>query len=344
MALGSVSYSTPKQPAPTKGLQPITSPYGAYSALNPQPAAPDAIGRYVAGAGTAPPDAISRTVANGQNTFAPAPAKPSANPNTPGANGGGAKPPTTTGAYDLSTDPIVQKIKALNANNYGSAVAEADAARKQALVAAGFGDLANSAQFGSLENPVTGDQATSLAAAQNPFSTAANLMHTHSGNVNQIDQTDNAQNLYYSSQRGNDLGAEARSYLGNQASAQDQVRTALTQILQGLLSEKQNEGRAEADAIETARQNAIANALAGGQSFIGYDANGNPIFGSKTGTTTKTTIPPPPSSTPLVTPDGTPAANSPDSPAAGYGQLNPPAHVAQADALSRYLANKLRKG
>src|SRR5581483_10149060 len=92
------------------------------------------------------------------------------------------------GAFDLSTDPIVQKIRALNASNYGDAVAGADAQRKTALINSGFSDLARAAQFGSLENPTTGDEATALAAAGNPFSTAAQLAHSHEAAGHTIDQ------------------------------------------------------------------------------------------------------------------------------------------------------------
>lgn len=360
-----VQYSSAKLPAATRGLKPVTPPYAGYTQLNPQHAAALSPADAYAKLNPAPPppDAIGRTIANGQNTLTQTAAKPPTAPKD-------ATPPAgapTQGAFDLSTDPIVQKIRALNANNYGSAVATADAARKQALIAAGFADLANSAQFGSLENPATGDKATALAAEQNPFSAAANLAHTHAGNVGAIDQNDNAQNLYFSSARGNDLGAEGRSYLGNQATAQDNVRQALTQILQGLVTERQNEAQSEADAIETARQNAISNAIASGQTFVGYDANGNPIFGggaggaggggaaATTGTTGTATIPAPRAPGADFRPPGAigTIGGLGGAPIPGQGIVNSPGlaallapnpHTVQGDTLNRYLASKLGKG
>jgi hypothetical protein len=189
-----------------------------------------------------------------------------------------AAPGDTQSVFDLSTDPIVQKIRALNTQQYGAAVAQTDAARKQTLINAGFGDLARAAQFGGLDNAVTGDQATALAAEANPYSIAKQLSLAHDTAQHGIDQNTNLQNLFYSSARGNQLGDEAHAYLGNVSSAEGQVRQQLTDLVSGLLSERNREQSAEADALSTASANAIQAALASGQIFAGYDANGNPVF------------------------------------------------------------------
>lgn len=270
----------------------------------------------------------SKTGTGGQGLLAPGTAQTAAKPTiapspTPAAAG---KAPAASssgsdsgnalhGAYDLSTDPIVQKIQALNAANYGQAVGTADAARKQALIDSGFGDLAQSAQFGSLEAPTTGDQATALAANQNPYSTAAKLALAHQQADQGIDQAANDRNLFYSSTRGNQLGDEAHNYLGNVAGAEDQTRQQLSAILQTLLGVRTTGNSDLSNGYETARQNAITNAIASGETFAGYDANGNPIFTSPGGTGSGNAT--------LVGPDGLPAPNAATSPAAGYTQLNP---------------------
>lgn len=237
----------------------------------------------------------SRTGKGGQGLFAPA--KPQSTGNASAAwqlanapsptPAGAAKAPTPSAAggggaagspYDLSTDPIVQKIQALNAATYSTAIGTADAARKQALVDAGFPELAGAAQFGSLEAPTTGDQATALAAGQNTYSTAARLALAHQQANTGIDQTENASNLFYSSDRANKLGDEAHGYLGNVAGAEDQTRQQLSAILQTLLGVRTGGNTDLANGYETARQDAITNAIASGQTFAGYDANGNPIF------------------------------------------------------------------
>lgn len=263
----------------------------------------------------------SKTGVGGNGLLAPGVAATAAKPSvapTP-TPAGAAKAPAATdnatspsqSAYDLSTDPIVQKIQALNAANYGQAVATADAARKQALIDSGFGDLAGSAQFGSLEAPTTGDQATQLAAEHNPYSTAANLALANTQANQGIDRTENDNNLFYSSDRANKLGDQAHAYVGNVSSAEDQVRQQLSTILQTLLGVRTGGQTDLSNGYETARQDAITNALSSGQTFAGYDANGNPIFTT------------PGAGAPATGGGAAPVANSPTSPAAQYRLLNP---------------------
>lgn len=214
------------------------------------------------------------TVAKGSSAATASPAAP------PAAAG--------SGVYDLSTDPIVQKIQALNAANYGQAVAGAQASAKQDLIDSGFDftsalaanpDLAatiNSSPIGS----VLTDQATGEAAAANPYSTAAGLLNTHNQNNTAISQGENDNNLFYSSDRGNQLGTEANNYLGSVAGAQGSLASTLSGLLGGLTTEQQTEQQNLADTIETERENVITNALASGQVMLGYDSNGNPIFGA----------------------------------------------------------------
>jgi hypothetical protein len=243
-----------------------------------------------------------------------------------------AKTPAGTGTqsiYDLSTDPIVQKIRSLNTSNYGQSVADADAARKQALIDAGFGDLARATKFGSLENPTTGDQATVLAAQANPFSLAAQLARAHAQALQGIDQGAAQNNTYFSSARGNQIGDEGRQYLGNVSSVEGQLRQQLANILSGLVGTRAQEQQSEADALSQARQNAIQTALASGATFTGYDANGNPTFAT-------------PGATAPGAPDtsgGAAAAvpgnpGPPDSASRGGSAASPVAQTAIANALA----------
>jgi hypothetical protein len=205
---------------------------------------------------------------------------------TPPAAPSAAKPSTPTdnsgSIYNLDTDPIVQRIKALNTNNYAGAVANAQASAKQDLIGAGFNladIIAAHPELGQgILGSVLADQATAEAAQQNPFSTAATLANTHNQNVHAIDQNDNAANLYYSSTRANQLGDEAHQYLGGVASAQSTVAQALAALLGGVTNEQQTENENLANAYDTARENAVTNSINSGEVLVGYDQNGNPIF------------------------------------------------------------------
>lgn len=272
-----------------------------------------------------PPDAIDRYI--GSHPVTPQQPKTPTAPEAPKAPTSPSAAAPVANAFDLSTDPIVQKIRALNTANYGEAVAGADAARKQTLIGSGFSDLARSAQFGSLENPTTGDEATALAAAQNPFSTAATLAHGHQVAEQGIDQGDNLANLFYSSTRANHLGDEAHNYLGQTSAAEDAVRTALSDVISKLVGVRHTGQLDEANTLETARQNAIADAIASGSKFVGYDANGNPIFDNGTA------APPAGDGTPTPGPDGV------LSPAAAWQLANAPVAAPNVGSLLTGLVN-----
>lgn len=215
---------------------------------------------------------------------------------------------TTNGQsiYDMSTDPIVQKIQQLNSANYGQAVAGAQSSAKQDIINSGFNlsqgmDPATLAAIsGSPIGSILTDASTLQAAAQNPFSTAAGLLATHNQNNNTIDQGDNDNNLYYSSTHANNLGQEVNNYLGSVSGAQGALGTALNGLLTGLTSEQQTEQQNLADTIASETENVIQNAISSGQVMLGYDSNGNPIFGNAPG-----------SSTPSTTPTGTLPASAP---------------------------------
>jgi hypothetical protein len=260
------------------------------------------------------------------------PAGPAAGSN-PGAPGAGQS------IYDLSTDPIVQKIRSLNQSNYGQSVASADSARKRALIDAGFADIARASQFGSLDNPTTGDEATALAASANPYSLAMQLARTHLANQENIDKTAGANNTYFSSTRANQLGDEGRQYLGDVSSAEGTLRDTLNGILSGLVGTRSAEQQSEADAISQARSQAVQNAISSGQSFIGYDAKGNPIFGNPASADTSAG-----GSAPPNTSSGSPSAALLRAGIGAGGALNtvsPSAPASSAAAPSQAIQNAL---
>jgi hypothetical protein len=177
------------------------------------------------------------------STPGPAPAPPATNPNQGGGN--------TPLSYDPA-DPVLASIKAFNDRSVAEAESQSLAAKKQALVRGGFADLARS---------LLGDEQTAQAAAENPFSTLAQLLTTHKGRVQNIDTGRNKQNLYYSSTRANDLGNEAQQYLGDQAGAQQSLYDLLANA-DSAVSQTKN---AAADRYQSALPDAIARWLAGHQ-------------------------------------------------------------------------------
>jgi hypothetical protein len=182
-------------------------------------------------------------------------------PTTPAAPAGGGSDPFA-GAYNLDSDPIVQKIKALNAANYAQAVAATQSNAKQDLITSGF-DFSqllknNPSLAQGVLGSVFGDQATQLAARNNPYSTAANLALSHNQNVDKIDQLNNAANTFYSSARANNQSAEAHNYLGQVDQAQTTLGQALSTLLQNLAQTKEQEDMALMNAYMQAEANAIA--------------------------------------------------------------------------------------
>lgn len=161
----------------------------------------------------------------------------------PGTPPAGTPPPGTTPApgepsdFDLSGDPQLQGIRALNKSSMRSQIASADEQRKRALTQFGSGDLARQTQFGANlptydATAQTGDQNTALAAEQNPFSTMAQLYTGHRDRSRALDQNLSAANLFYGSERGNQLGLEGRFATQQQSDAQGQLQDQLSSIAQ----------------------------------------------------------------------------------------------------------------
>jgi hypothetical protein len=176
--------------------------------------------------------------------------------------------PINSGAIDFSTDPILQRVTALARMNAQQAQAGADASAKQALINSGFGDVARSYRFGGPADELlglgdtssTGDEATALAAQNNPYSVAALLGKAHTAQNVGIDQNQNLQNLFYSSNRANLLGDEAQNYLGKQYGAQQDLAGQLGGIGQQLIAARQGAEGQVLGEQENAYMRALQNA------------------------------------------------------------------------------------
>jgi hypothetical protein len=221
---------------------------------------------YHAGASGYQPPQIANEYAGNPATSGvkSAAAAPSFNmPQIPGSPAG-----VSGGAIDFSSDPILQRVTALARMNAQQAQAGADASAKQALINSGFGDVARSYRFGGPADELlglgdtssTGDEQTALAAQNNPYSVAALLGKAHTAQNVGIDQNQNLQNLFYSSNRANLLGDEAQNYLGKQYGAQQDLAGQLGGIGQQLIAARQGAEGQVLGEQENAYMRALQNA------------------------------------------------------------------------------------
>jgi hypothetical protein len=172
------------------------------------------------------------------------------------------------GQIDYSSDPVLAQIRLLGQEAVPDATANADAARKQLLIAYGDPNLARSAVFGGkgfhlpgiaggpdismADTSHTGDESTALAAQQNPFSTLAKLADAHKLTQHDMNEALNTQGLYYSGERVRQLGMEDKNYQGQQADAAGQAQSALAdisgQLMAAYQAEEARQQQAEIDA------------------------------------------------------------------------------------------------
>lgn len=258
---GPVRYTNPSRPGAGAGLRGVG--YGGPTA---------SLGRLLSATGgfdLQPPSITNQYAADpriaGVSTAGSAPTTfQTPIPGSPGA---------FTGTIDFSTDPILQRVTALARQNVQQAQAGADAAAKQALINYGFGDVADKYRFGSPadallglgDTTAVGDAATAEAARNNPYSVAALLGKAHQQQDVGIDQNQNAQNLFYSSNRSNMLGDEAQNYLGKQYGAQQDLASQLAGIAQNLIAARQGAEQQVLGEQENAYMRALQNAQNAGQ-------------------------------------------------------------------------------
>lgn len=169
----------------------------------------------------------------------PASAPPGAAPGTAARQPAGAAPstgtpagaaPTVQQAYDASTDPILQQIRALSGKGRAAAESGAASARKQLAISYGDDQLAR--QYG--------DESTATAAKNNPFSVAAELARSFQRNNEGIVENMNKRNLFYSGARGKAHSRETEDYQRGTFRAESEkqqrlsaIQAELMQLLQG---------------------------------------------------------------------------------------------------------------
>jgi hypothetical protein len=169
-------------------------------------------------------------------------------------------------------DPVLAKLSALGEMSIANARTEAANAKKQALIDAGSEEIARG---------VGADENTLSAAKANPFSTQAELMKQYQDRQRQMDESLNANNLFYSGERVRQMGELERG--------RAQAETQFGGNLRGLLSSIDAQLQA-AEEAELMRQ--IEAQIASAGRSPQYSGG----FGGGGGTTT------PPGATPLAPP------------------------------------------
>jgi hypothetical protein len=160
--------------------------------------------------------------------------------------------PSTAPTTDWTSDPIYQLALGQNETAVKNAQAAALTSRIQALIAYGDPRLALA---------VTGDQNVADAAAANQGSTLAQLIAGNAKTVRDTNESENQANLWYSSDRGYQLGLAQQNYLNNASGALSNVQGQLGTIGANLLAQQQGAYANEAQAASAAYSRAIANPI-----------------------------------------------------------------------------------
>lgn len=218
------------------------------------------------------------TIPNGRNT---------PQQNTDPQQKGAATPSNPTvppQGTDWTSDPIYQLVIGQQNLAVRQAQAAALTAETQALIAYGDSNLALA---------VTGDQNVAAAAAANKASTLARLVAANKQNVRDTNETENKANLFYSSDRGYQLGLAQQTYLNNSADALSNIQGNISSIGANLLAQQQAAYQNEAQAASDAYARALANP-------VGAPAGAGQIVNTIHATGSQAVPPPPPSRTALI--------------------------------------------
>ena len=216
-----------------------------------------------------------------------APGSPSSSLNQAGVNAqlrdaAARMPVSTTLDVNYESDPVLARIRALNSQSVGDAEANATALRKQAVIDTGLTDVGREIGL---------DDSTLQAAAANPLSVSATLQREAALRGQQLDESLNAQNLFYSGYRGTQLAQLAQSQLEEQANLARDLRSALGGIDQGVLEARnaaaleeqaaieEAAARAQQAAQDQAMQDALAMAL-DPMSFLSPPASPDQVYGA----------------------------------------------------------------
>lgn len=155
-------------------------------------------------------------------------------------------------SMDYSSDPMLQRARALAQQNIASAQAAELAQRQAALIDYGFDP-----NFASLY----GDQNAAGAAKGNTMSVLARLARQHEDRARNLDENLNKSNLYYSGYRGTQIAREGQDYLGEQYTAAQQLRALLSGYSGQLAGVRSNENERVYNAEQDAYQRALDFAL-----------------------------------------------------------------------------------
>lgn len=200
------------------------------------------------------------TAAVDPTTHQPAAPAPAA-----GGGGGGGQSP----GFDFSGDPILARIRALNAQNIAQAEASALAQRKRAEIGYGYDPALK------YEDP-----STQAAAQQNPFSVLSQLLFNHTQRAGALDENLNKSNLFYSGERAKQVGLEGRQSTLDQTNQQGQFQNTMNSIAQAVMQARQQAQQSETQGESDAYGRAIQEALAYG----GYGGSGGGSGGGGTQT------------------------------------------------------------
>jgi hypothetical protein len=250
--------STPGQAVQTQLLKALST---NAAGVNPTPPRPSDFSQGVEQADATNPNntvytpyqQASSTAAVNPNTHQPQTAAPSSGGGGGGSGGSGYN-------FDFSGDPILARIRALNAQNISQAEASALAQRKRAEIGYGY-DPALQYE----------DTATQEAARQNPFSALAQLLFNHGQRAGGLDESLNKSNLFYSGERAKQVGLEGRQYTLEQTNQQGQFQNTMDAIAQAVLQAKMQAQQQEIQGESDAYGRSINNAL----QYGGYGGGGS---------------------------------------------------------------------
>jgi hypothetical protein len=258
-----------------KPVAPIKGPTTPYTSLAGAPStygisSPVATGYSYANAGSSAPAKAPKLPAFGppmaQKTAAAAVAA-----------GGSNQPHAPADAYQgvsYGDDPILAQVRTIGQAQVPDAIAQADAARKQLLIAYGDPSVANQTIFGGkgfslpgiaggpdftiADTSHTGDQSTAEAAKQNPFSTLMQLQRAHTQQGQNIDNSLNDQGLFFSGTRVKALQDEATNYQQQLANAYSTLLSDMGGIDSQLQGAYQTAGQQQMQAEQDAYLRALA--------------------------------------------------------------------------------------
>jgi hypothetical protein len=184
------------------------------------------------------------------------PAPPAATPSGGGQSGGGQ---VNLASIDYSGDPILQKAKALSTQGRADAESGAIALKKQALIRYGYDPTLDTT---GADKGLFPDESTLTAAQQNPFSTLHQLEDANTDNLHTLDKRVNNANLWYGSERGNQLAQAGHDFQLALSKASTDRQDTLSQIAQALAAARHQADLEDMQAEEAAMLRALQLALA----------------------------------------------------------------------------------